>query len=203
MTERPILYSFRRCPYAMRARMALAIAEIDCEVREVVLRDKPDALLAASPKGTVPVLVTDEGAIEESLDIMLWALGQSDPEQWLAHGGEALALIGTIDGPFKQHLDRYKYPNRYEGADPLHHRAEGLAILKTLDARLNDCPQLCGDRRSLADIAIFPFVRQFAGTDRDWFAQQPLPRLQAWLDGHIGSELFDRIMVRREQWRPR
>lgn len=197
MTDR-VLYSFRRCPYAMRARMALLVSGTDCEIREVKLRDKPPEMLAASPKGTVPVLVLPDGAvIDESIDIMRWALERNDPEDWLA--GDDKDLIDTNDGAFKHHLDRYKYADRHE-SDPVEHRASALAILGKLEQRLNAHAYLCGDRRSLADIAIMPFVRQFAQTDRDWFDTQALPRLQHWLADLRASSLFEAAMVRREPW---
>jgi len=198
MQSLPILYSFRRCPYAMRARMAVLASGEAVEIREVVLRAKPQALLDASPKGTVPVLVLpDGGVIEQSLDIMLWALRRNDPEDWL--GGQDAELIAINDGPFKHHLDRYKYAGRYD-SDPLLHRAEGIALLARLNDRLAAAPFLCGADRALTDIAIFPFVRQFAATDQPWFDAQPLPRLQRWLAGHIASALFQRAMVRVPPW---
>ena len=194
----PILYSFRRCPYAMRARLALLASGTICVLREVKLSDKPAALREASPKATVPVLVTADGqVIDESLDIMRWALGNNDPQGWLA--GSAENLIATNDGPFKQALDRYKYPHRY-GSDPEQHRAEGLAHLGALEQVLAVQPQLGGQTVGLADAAIFPFVRQFAHTDRDWFAEQPLPHVRQWLAGHLGSDLFARAMVRHHPW---
>ncbi|WP_420606390.1 glutathione S-transferase [Novosphingopyxis sp.] len=198
MTE-PVLYSFRRCPYAMRARMALHVGGIACEHREVRLRDKPEALIAASSKGTVPVLVLPDGSvIDESIDIMRWALGRNDPEHWLE--GDDATLIAANDGPFKHHLDRYKYASRHN-SDAAEHRGEGMAILAALDRRLAAQPFLCGARRTLTDIAVMPFVRQFAATDRDWFAAQTLPHLQAWLAGLLASPLFQAIMVKREPWR--
>ena len=194
----PILYSFRRCPYAMRARMALHVSGMAAEHREVRLRDKPAELLEASPKGTVPVLVTGDGeVIDESLDIMRWALGQNDPEGWLS--GVDDALIAANDGPFKHHLDRCKYDTRYD-SDGAHHRSEAVAILTGLERRLEDGEYLCGNRRTLTDIAIFPFVRQFAGADRDWFDAQPLPQLQCWLARLLASDLFAAIMVKRDPW---
>lgn len=199
----PIVYSFRRCPYAMRARMALHVAEVDCEYREVVLRNKPPQLLEASPKGTVPVLVLPDGTvIDESLHIMAWALAQHDPHGWRRPDIEAAsdALIAVNDGPFKHHLDRYKYAQRYEGAQADLHRAEGLKHLQALEAQLAEGAQLFGARTSLADIAIFPFVRQFANADRVWFDAQALPRLQSWLQTHLDSQLFELIMVKREPW---
>ncbi|MDB5706988.1 MAG: Glutathione S-transferase, N-terminal domain [Sphingomonas bacterium] len=196
----PILYSFRRCPYAMRARMAVLIAGETVELREVTLRDKPADMVAASPKATVPVLALPDGAvIDESIEIMRWALARQDPEGWLA--GDDAAVIARNDGPFKHHLDRYKYPDRHD-ADPLPHRAACLAILAELEPRLARATNLCGEGRSLTDIALMPFVRQFAATDRAWFGAQPLPAVQAWLARHIGSDLFDRAMVRLAPWRP-
>lgn len=200
MADRPILYSFRRCPYAMRARMALLISGTICELREVKLSAKPAAMLAASPKATVPVLVLAGGAvIDESLDIMRWALGQGDPDDWLA--GDDRALIATNDGPFKHHLDRYKYPERH-GGDPIAHRDAGLAILQDIEARLMGTGQLCGPHPTLADMAVFPFVRQFAETDRGWFDTQAIPAVQAWLAAHLASELFGRAMLRVSPWNP-
>jgi glutathione S-transferase len=200
VSDRPVLYSFRRCPYAMRARMALVISGTACHIREVKLSRKPEQLIAASPKGTVPVLVhADGGVIEESLEIMRWSLGQNDPEGWLERDDPT--LIEAIDGPFKTHLDRYKYPERH-ASDPAENRAAGLALLGVLEVRLAAGANLCGDGRGIADAAIFPFVRQFAETDRAWFDVQPLPRLQAWLRCHTASPLFGAIMVRLEPWRP-
>jgi len=204
MTEaRPILYSFRRCPYAMRGRMALDAAGIAVEHREILLKDKPAEMLAASPKGTVPVVVLpDGGVIEESLDVMLWALGQNDPENWLSppsgDRAEMDALIAANDGPFKHHLDRYKYATRYEGAVAEDHRAAASAHLNALEDRLSRSSQLFGDAPCLADIALFPFVRQFANTDRDWFDAQNWPNLQRWLDGHLNSDRFARIMKKHD-----
>lgn len=198
--EKPILYSFRRCPYAMRARMALAISGTKCHIREVKLSRKPAELIAASPKATVPVLALGDGLVlAESLDIMRWALERNDPERWLER--EDAALIETNDGQFKHHLDRYKYPERH-GSDPASHRAAGLELLARLNSRLAGQENLCGDRRGITDIALFPFVRQFAATDRAWFDAQPLPHLQAWLDRHLRSDLFAAIMLRLVPWQP-
>ncbi|MEM7328244.1 MAG: glutathione S-transferase [Pseudomonadota bacterium] len=204
---RPILYSFRRCPYAMRARMAIVQAGIPCRLREVVLRDKPAEMLEASPKGTVPVIVEANGrVIEESLDVMAWALDQSDAADWLApeHGTRADmdALVAQCDGPFKRALDRYKYPNRYEAEGIVRddQRALGLNFLQHLNARLQNRAHLFGNRVSYADIAIFPFVRQFANTDRAWFDALDLPHLQAWLAHHLASDLFQTVMPKFAQW---
>lgn len=200
MTKLPILYSFRRCPYAIRARMALLASAQAVELREVVLRAKPQAMLDASPKATVPVLVLPDGAvIDQSLDIMRWALARHDPEGWLA--GDDADLIAANDGAFKHHLDRYKYPSRH-GEEPLAHRDAALAMLGALERRLALHRYLCGPERMLADIALFPFVRQFAATDQPWFDSQPLPLVQGWLAGLTGSVLFGQCMVRLAPWQP-
>ena len=194
-----VLYSFRRCPYAMRARMALSVSGAQYEHREVVLRDKPPEMLAVSPKGTVPVLVTqDAGVLEESLDIMRWALARSDPEGWLERQDEE--LLAANDGPFKHHLDRYKYSTRYDDVDPQEHGAKAAEHLRVLDERLAASPYLCGEKRGFADIAIFPFVRQFANADKEWFAAQGLKHVEKWLGGLIGSDLFTGIMAKHDQW---
>jgi glutathione S-transferase len=196
----PILYSFRRCPYAMRARMALFQSGTKLELREIVLRDKPEHMLEISPKGTVPVLqVSETKVIDESFDIMLWALNQNDPDDWLA--GHDAALIAQNDEEFKAALDRYKYPNRYPDEDCSSARDDGEEFLKLLEARLQNAPYLCGDKKSLADIAIFPFIRQFANVDRDWFYALPYPALQAWLKSHLESDLFIAIMEKYKPWK--
>lgn len=202
----PILYSFRRCPYAMRARLALAISNRNCELREVVLRDKPPEMLAVSPKGTVPVLIDIGGQIiDESIDIMLWALQQNDPEQWLTPDprssvAEMLELIDRFDRKFKYHLDRYKYPDRYPGVDAKFHRDEGAVYLEKLNAQLSATKYLYGDRTSLADMAIAPFVRQFAQTDLNWFNEQPLLHLKTWLARFTDSAIYRSIMYKYPKW---
>lgn len=195
----PILYSFRRCPYAMRARLALAASGTKCELREVVLAHKPQALLQISPKGTVPVLVLPDGTVlEQSLDIMLWALRGHDPQQWLPNSvpemDTALALIAQCDGDFKFQLDRYKYPNRYALPDGQANRGMGAQFLQTLNAQLQTQAFLQSDHFGLADAAIAPFVRQFAHTDPAWFARQPWPGLQRWLTAFEASPLFLQVM---------
>ena len=205
--QRPILYSFRRCPYAMRARMALLASGTVCELREIVLRGKPQELFAASPKGTVPVLVLLNGTvIEESLDIMLWALERNDPEHWLTpeHGelDDMRQLIAQCDGDFKFHLNRYKYPNRYDHVDALEHRAAGADFLLMLESRLAHWPYIFGSRPALADIAIFPFVRQFAQTDQAWFDAHPWPHLIRWLSTLLDSALFSSVMHKFNPWEP-
>lgn len=194
----PILYSFRRCPYAMRARLALAISGSTCDLREIKLSAKPPALLAASPKGTVPVVVLPDGTvIDQSLDVMRWALARNDPEGWLER--DDTALIERNDGPFKHDLDRFKYPDRH-GADALAHRDSGLGFLRELDARLATHGQLCGTARGFADMAIMPFIRQFAAVVPAWFDAQPLPHLRPWLSGHLNSDLFGTVMARYAPW---
>jgi glutathione S-transferase len=200
MTDLPILYSFRRCPYAMRARMAIAASGVRVELREVVLRDKPPELIEASAKATVPVLVLpDSLVIDESLDIMRWALGHNDPEGWLA--GDTPGLIAQNDGPFKAALDRYKYPHRYGLETGEAYRHEGFAILTQLNERLQRNPFLCGETARFADSATFPFIRQFAATDQSWFDAQPLPDLHKWLGHHLSTDLFTSVMQRYPQWK--
>ena len=194
--ELPVLYSFRRCPYAMRARMALLVSDCAVNVHEVALADKPAALRLASPKATVPVLVLPDGTvIDESLDIMRWCLGMSDPEDWL--GAIDTDLIAGNDGEFKHHLDHYKYAA--PGADREAHRAAGFAFLDELQRRFAQTANLCREKRGFTDIAIMPFVRQFAATDRGWFAAQPLPGLQAWLAALETSALFTAVIRRPER----
>ena len=205
MSSLPILYSFRRCPYAMRARLALAASEIPYEHREVVLRDKPPAMLIASPKGTVPVLVLpSEEVLDESEDIMLWALGEHDPQSWLAPSAGTLAqmreLVRRTQDEFKCHLDRYKYENRYEGVSSLEQRGLASTFLKELDQRLGDSEFLFGAHFSFADAAVAPFVRQFAHTDRAWFDEQAWAHLREWLERFLASERFVGIMGKHEPW---
>lgn len=207
----PILYSFRRCPYAMRARMALYSSSQRCELREVILRNKPDHLIQMSAKATVPVLIDNDGSvIDESLDIMRWALHKNDPNNLLPTAGasrdEMLALIAKIDGPFKHHLDRYKYGYRYEaendtaGLTTDGHRNTAMGILSELDERLAASKFLFSDTRSFADIAIAPFVRQFANTDRPWFDAQRCPNLQRWLNEFLDSRIFLACMEKHMPW---
>jgi len=204
--EFPILYSFRRCPYAMRARLAIASAGFKVELREILLRDKAPEFTTASPKATVPVLVLPDGTIiEESLDVMRHVLAQSDPEGLLAPTTgtleEMLALIADNDGPFKSALDRYKYANRFEGADPITERNKAARFLQELDDRLTSHDGfLFGTRSSLADIAILPFVRQFANVDRAWFDTQNWPALIQALNGFTSSARFTAIMTKYARW---
>jgi len=210
---RPMLYTFRRCPYAMRARWAIQVAGVAVEKREVALRDKPAAMLAASPKGTVPVLVLPGGqVIDQSLDIMLWALAQRDPEQWLVPSSgtlaDMLALIEACEREFKPHLDRYKYPSRYRSewdakagtpAGQEHAFADGhfmatQQFLARLAQRLAAGPSLAGKTPALADFAIVPFVRQMARHDRARFEQAATPDLLRWMDSLLARADFESLM---------
>ena len=189
------LYSFRRCPYAMRARMALRYCAVPVEIVEVSLKAKPAEMLAISPKGTVPVLDAGGQVIDESLEIMRWALAQHDPQGWLLGGDPRIAeLIEANDQVFKVHLNRYKYAERYPEQPMEVYRAEGALFLQRLDELLTDREYLLADHLSLADVALLPFVRQFAHVDREWFAQTPYVRLQAWLQRFLESDLFTSIM---------
>jgi glutathione S-transferase len=186
----PILYSFRRCPYAMRARMSVVREGYEVELREVVLRNRPDHMMEISPKGTVPVLLLPDGTvIEESLEIMQHVL------DWELSAEEA-HWVERNDGEFKFHLDRYKYPNRYDDVDEVEQRTLASAYLGDLDARLGESPAFA----SQLNDALFPFVRQFANHDRDWFDVQPWTNLQAWLAEHLDSDEFKRCMKKEKQW---
>ena len=188
-----VLYSFRRCPYAMRARMALRYSGVPLSIVEVSLKAKPAEMLVASPKGTVPVLVCADGSvIEQSLDIMHWALARHDPDNWLQPG--CAALIEENDTRFKVLLDRYKYAIRYPEHPMEYYRAQGAEFLQRLEDVLARSAYLAGPALSLADVALAPFVRQFAHVDRDWFEQAPYPRLNAWLERFLASELFSSVM---------
>ena len=193
------LYSFRRCPYAMRARMALRYAGVAVNIVEVSLKAKPAEMLALSSKGTVPVLSVDGQVIDESLAIMNWALAQNDPQDWLLKDdpvGQQLIteLIEENDQVFKVHLNRYKYAERYPEQPMTVYRAEGEVFLRRLDELLEGRDYLLAEHPSLADVALMPFVRQFAQVDREWFGQSPYHRLQAWLQRFLESELFTDVM---------
>ncbi len=203
-----ILYSYRRCPYAMRARCALIYANIDFEIREIELRAKPLSMLKLSPKATVPVLLTNQQqVIDQSLDIMNWALAQHDPDQWLSEKGTAnqeitQKWIGINDGPFKQLLDQYKYPNRYpeQSQEQVLELALNIYLLP-LNDRMKHHKFLLGNQMSMLDIAIFPFVRQFMGVDSKKFQQLPLKELSEWLNFFILSDLFNKVMAKYPIWR--
>lgn len=196
-----ILYSFRRCPWAMRARLALRYAGCPVEVREVSLKAKPAELLALSPKGTVPVLDTGERVLEESLDIMRWALAFDDPQDWRLTNDPAGALqadelIARNDSTFKAQVNLYKYAERYPRFDREHYRREAEPWLAELEGLLTGRPYLLATHPSLADAALLPLMRQFAGVQPQWFAEAPYPRLRAWLQGWLESPLFQSIMAR-------
>lgn len=193
----PILYSFRRCPYAMRARLAVAASGVQVELREILLRDKPEAFLAISPSATVPCLQTDQGVIDESLDVMLWALRQHDPEAWLEMPEPGWGWIERGDGPFKRALDRVKYASRYTAPEVVAARVEAVQFFDGLEATLGDW---IFDRPSLADYALLPFVRQFAFVDKPWFDAQPWPRVQGWLARFLASERFNAVMAKQPVW---
>ena len=199
-----ILYSFRRCPYAMRARLALAYALEDhaLELREVVLKDKPQALKIISPKATVPVLQLKDGlVIDESLDIMSWALSVSDEQNWFleSHQAEIQTLIAHNDGDFKWALDRYKYADRHEHSEE-HYRELGEVFLQELEQRLQKTKFLMADNICMADIAIFPFVRQFAHVNKDWFFNSEYKALIVWLNFFLESDLFKSVMKKYKKW---
>lgn len=200
----PVLYSFRRCPYAIRARLALCNAGIPVELREVLLKNKPTEMLALSPKGTVPVLHLPDGTvIDESIDVMRWALKQNDPENWLGEEPEVThSLITENDGPFKYWLDRYKYFERFPEHSQQHYRDQASAILETWESRLamHSGQGLVAERLTLADMALLPFVRQFAHSDLDWFNSAPLPLLRQWLDSFKQSDLFRQVMLKLPRW---
>ena len=201
----PILYSFRRCPYAIRARLALQVSAVAYELREIQLRDKPPALLAASPKGSVPVLVLPDGrVIDESWDIMQWALQVHDPDNWLGRDGEflaaAAALVATNDSRFKAALDCYKYPERHPEHPQSVYRTSGEEFLQVLEMRLEATPYLLCHHISIADAAVIPFIRQFAMVDQMWFDQSPYPRLRKWSAALINADLFNRVMQKHAVW---
>jgi len=200
MTTLPILWTFRRCPYAMRARLAIRSSGQQVVLREVLLRDKPAPFLAASPKATVPVVQDGDAVIEESRDVMLWALGRSDPEGWLDMPPEGHTLIDRNDGPFKTALDHTKYAVRFPDRDEAEERAKAMVFLNDLNNRLGHDTFLMGSKPTLADMAILPFVRQFANTDRSWFDAQGLGPLTEWLDDFLRSDRFRAIMTKYPPW---
>lgn len=200
MTE-PILYSYRRCPYAMRARMALRYAGIAVEIREILLKDKPRHMLTVSPKGTVPVLVLPDGkVIDESLDIMAWALSRNDPDGWLTEDSRFQALIAENDGSFKRALDQYKYATRFPEQSAEVYRQQGERFLVSLEALLAEHTYLLSDKLTQVDVAIFPFIRQFSMVDADWFATAPYPHLRQWLAGLLASDMFNGVMQKQTAW---
>ncbi len=204
----PVLYSFRRCPYAMRARMALVSAGIKMELREVHLKNKPQPMLEASPKGTVPVVVLPDGTvIEESMDVIHWALDQNDPENlkkdWSEEAtAEMEEWITYNDKVFIKALAAYKYPDRFPGTNKEEARADAEEFLQKIEDRLQTRKFLFGDRCSWGDIALLPFIRQFAKVDEGWFDGAPYPKLQSWMKGFLESEAFEKVMLRVDPWEP-
>lgn len=194
-----ILYSFRRCPYAMRARLGLALSEKSVQLREIILKNKPEAMIQASPKGTVPVLIEKDGhVIDESLDIMKWALEGS---QLLNSATSTMhLLIKENDDVFKGWLDKYKYADRYPEHSELYYREKGEIFLEKLEQQLTNSNRLFGDEYSFADLAILPFIRQFAFVDIDWFKQSKYQRVRDWLTTFIDSALFHSIMKKYPTW---
>jgi glutathione S-transferase len=199
----PILYSFRRCPYAIRARLAIAYAGIAVEIREIDLKHKPEHLLAISPKATVPVLLLPEGnVLEESLDIISWALAQHDPDNWLYVDAQPDMLLHWNDGEFKHYLDRYKYADRYPEFSAEYYRQQAEVFLAELEARLSKTRYLAAQHFSLLDAAIFPFIRQFAAVDNTWFAATHYHQLKRWLQEISLSALFVSVMGKHAVWHP-
>ena len=200
----PILYSFRRCPYAMRARMAIHISGQRCELREVLLRDKPPSMLEYSAKGTVPVLILQDGkVIDESLDVIDWALNLNDPDDWQRSKDKEKTkeLIKINDGEFKYHLDRYKYSKRYDNEDPEFHRKKCLKFIESINNELNNSKYIFDDNISYADIVLLPFIRQFRIADIEWFDSLPYDNLKRWLSSFLGSSLLNSIMKKYDLWK--
>ena len=199
----PFLYSFRRCPYAMRARLGILFAELQVELREITLKNKPPQMLVISPKGTVPVLqLLDGTVIEESREIMTWALAQQDSQGLLNAETllEANALIDKNDNEFKYWLDRYKYADRHIEMSQTKYRQKGEVFLQLLEELLTKNPYLLGKSVTLADIGIMPFVRQFAHVNRDVFYDLPYPNLQRWLQDWLSHPLFLQAMTKFQPW---
>ena len=204
-TQLPILYSFRRCPYAIRARLAIKVSALDVELREVKLSNKPAEMLACSPKGTVPVLLLPNGTvIDESKDIMEWALNQSDPNNCLTddvaiqQGVER--LIDYNDNEFKKYLDLYKYADRYPEKSVEYYRQQGEVFLEKLECELNKTKFILKDDITFIDMAIFPFIRQFAFVDKDWFDKSQYNKLKKWLESLLETSLFNDVMKKYPVW---
>lgn len=201
----PILYSFRRCPYAMRARMALILAAKDCELREVSLKNKPDEMLQISPKGTVPVLELPNKVLEESLDIISWAMQSHPTKVYIFSTKEKLiseSMIQLFDSKFKYHLDRYKYATRYENQDPLLHRSECKKILLQVNDLISDKDYFFGKELNKIDISILPFLRQFRIADIKWFDEDMnIPKMQKYVHKFLESKLLEDVMINIEEWK--
>ena len=199
-TQHPLLYSFRRCPYAMRARMAISYSGVEVIIKEVELKNKPQSMLDVSPKATVPVLVINQDkVIDESIDIIWWALEKNDNASWYHGQSESIqteitALVAIFDNEFKPLLDNYKYSSRFPEKSADQHRQQTYPYLRQLDQRLSNHTFLLSDKITVADIAIFPFIRQFAFVDKQWFDKADYPSLQRWLVHFIDSSLFQTIM---------
>jgi glutathione S-transferase len=210
----PILYSLRNCPYAMRARLAIFKSAQQIELRDIVLSNKPAEMLAVSPKGTVPVLVFEQEAspvkvIDESLDIMLWALNKSDPCDLLykkqvdenpSNVGEMLILINTFDNEFKSRLEKYRCAKRYHEDNLLEHRHACEVYLQDIEHRLGQHTFIMSNQESLVDIALLPFIRQFARVERQWYLQSSYPKLRQWLNNYLQSRMFSKIMTKYPLW---
>ncbi|MDG1752966.1 MAG: glutathione S-transferase [Thalassotalea sp.] len=206
----PILYSLRNCPFAMRARLAIFKAKKTVILRDIVLSNKPQEMLDASPKATVPVLVNKEsGVIEESLDIMLWAFNQNDPDDFLHQGvkdnhlnknTEMMALITQFDDQFKGCLENYKCAKRYHETNIVECRQACEAYIAQLEQRLTQHQFLISNNESLADIALLPFIRQFARIERQWYLQAPFPKVRAWLNSYLQSAIFTKVMTKYPLW---
>jgi len=201
----PVLYSFRRCPYAMRARLAIEASGVKVELREILLRDKPAQMTSVSEKATVPVLVLPDGKIiDESLDIMYWALEQNDPQNLLTENKQRSTdkLIEINDFQFKPKLDKYKYAVRFPEKSAFEHRHDCEFFLLELDKKLKSNAYLFGAQMSIADIAIFPFIRQFSSVDIRWFESAEYVFIKSWLKERIESSAFERVMAKYEPWQP-
>lgn len=202
----PILYSLRQCPYAMRARIGILLAKQTVLLRDIVMTDIPKEMLMASPKGTVPVLLFEnESVIDESIDIMIWALNQNDPDNLLYKDQancyvDMLALIKKNDTEFVAALNKYKAASRYRDTNKEVCRQQCEYFISQLEERLNKHEYLIGDTVSLADYAILPFIRQFSRVDRKWYSQSPYPKLQRWLEKHYLNPLFSKAMKIQPQW---
>ena len=195
----PILYSFRRCPYAIRARLAICYAGITTQHREILLQDKAQEFLQVSQSKTVPTLLVGDTVLDESYDIMLWALKKNDPENWSGMPALGHDLILQTDGPFKDALDKTKYASRHRQEDMIANRQTAAEFLVNLDAMLEKA-YLFGSQPTLADMAILPFVRQFAFIDKSWFDAQQWPNLKRWLESFLASDLFTSSMLKYPRW---
>jgi len=202
----PILYSLRNCPYAMRARIAIFKAKQTVYLRDLVLSNKPSEMMKASPKGTVPVLVLANGTvIEESLEVMLWAFQQADPDN-LMHNhinnaqSDMLMLINEFDTDFKTALEQYKCAKRYQEKNIIQQRELCQQYLERLEQRLTKHLFLMSDKESLADIALLPFIRQFAKVERQWYLQSPYPNVRQWLNNYLQSPMFTKVMATHPLW---